>query len=919
MSLPQRYELKTLKNEMRKDLERLNRMIGLDDLKRRYKILFSTVIVYILLTVLTYIWLYFQYHLWQTLIVPAISFFCLLSLPVIYFFLNNNKVNLAGSLFFLTSGLLLGCHIAVWVDFTLLIILSGVLVLFLIAQVVLRSKKTLGIGFCLFYISVVGFVDKYIYLPRLTDANVPWVKEFMLVINSLFILALTAQVIMEIRFRSIQTRLMFTLVLFVLFPLLFIGFISNTLNAQNYQNQTFRQLNTIILLKSEQITTWQNGLLAGISAIVPSTSSVSQIEYFFEANRNSTDINGYSFVDEINKSFRSLVDDTEMFTEIFLMDPQWKIYLSTNPNHQSKVESSRIYFQSDLENSHFSPLFIDPETRMITQVLILPIVNNSGDIVAIMGGKVDLSSLTAILSQELALGETNELFIVLPNRRLLITNNFDANKDENTLASSSGIDKALGQINGQGIYQGHHGYPVIGVYRWLPDLQVALIAEQSQNEALNAISQVGLVTVVLMVIGIFAAFSVGLVITRRIVNPLVDLSNTARIIASGDLSLNAEIHQDDELGELSRAFNALTIQLRNLVTGLELRVLERTGDLERQTEQLRQAVDIAREASAFKDVDVVINRTVTLIAEKFRYDFVGLYLVDERKEFVILSSVSGQISLDWLEEKRKIRVGSYDPVGISAHTGESRIVNDASIGYNSVYLPNIQSRMVLPLKVGQQVVGVLDIQSVEMDKLNDEILAIIQVVADQIAIAYDSARIFQRMSMALKEFELLTGKYTKASWAAAKNEFIHHSGYVFDGTSVHPINENQESRGDIGRNNFHFPLVIREDLIGSLDIKFEGDVSDPVYLESLKEISERLTLLLENTRLVMEARNIASREQQINQITAKIRNSTNMDAILRNAVEELGKAFGSSKTYIQLGLLQNYDVDISGEEEMDEI
>ena len=877
-----------------------------EDIQRKYKTLLLVIGLYFLFTFSAYILIYFQYHYWQAWIVPSMILINLFILLLVRFNLQKKKNIIAGSVFVSLIALIYGSNAAVWADLTLFHTISGVVVIILLGRIVLPKTRILWWIICLFFILAMVFVDKYIFYPRLSDANVPWVKEFILAVDSLLILSLWAQVVFEFQVRSIRTRLMFTLILFVLLPVLIVGIVSNTLNARNYQEQSFKHLNTIILIKSDQIETWQNGLLANLSALLPSKSNLSQLEQLIEYSSDPTKAGGNSFEKELTSSFRSFIDESKMFTEFFIMDLQWRVVLSTNPEHNGNVENSRLYFQSDLEKTHFSPIFIDPETRIETQVIAVPIHNNSGEAVAIMAGKVDLTSLTNILNQEMTLGETDELFIVLPNRRLLTPTRFSALVPASQPISSVGIDQALQQSDGQNVYRGHLGYTVTGVYRWLPVMQVALIAEQSQKETLSSASQVGLMTVILMVIGVIVAFSIGLSITGRLINPLIDLANTAERIASGELNLNAEILQDDELGDLSRAFNTMTTQLRNLVTGLELRVLERTRDLERQSEQLKLAVEIAREASAYRQVDEVIYKTVTLIAERFGYEFVGLYLVDERRDFAIMSVVSGNISKDWSTEKRRIRIGSFDPVGISANTGESRIVTDASIGYNSVYLPNIKMRMVLPLKVGQQIIGVLDIQSIDVDKVNQEIMSILQVIVDQVAIAYDSARIFQRMSIALKELELLTGKYTKASWAAARNEFIESGGYEFDGTFVRPLNRRVKNESGIDKNkDLKIPLIIRDDLIGSLDVQFKNAVHDPAFEESLKEIAERLTLLMENARLVMEARSIAAREQQINKITTQIRGSTNMDAILRNAVQELGKAFGSTKTFIKLGIIPN--------------
>jgi GAF domain-containing protein len=71
----------------------------------------------------------------------------------------------------------------------------------------------------------------------------------------------------------------------------------------------------------------------------------------------------------------------------------------------------------------------------------------------------------------------------------------------------------------------------------------------------------------------------------------------------------------------------------------------------------------------------------------------------------------------------------------------------------------------------------------------------------------------------------------------------------------------------------------------------------------LEEAANRLSLALENARLVEDAQRLASQEQQINIITGQIQQSTNLETILQNTIRELGKTLGVPKTFVQIGLV----------------
>ncbi len=97
------------------------------------------------------------------------------------------------------------------------------------------------------------------------------------------------------------------------------------------------------------------------------------------------------------------------------------------------------------------------------------------------------------------------------------------------------------------------------------------------------------------------------------------------------------------------------------------------------------------------------------------------------------------------------------------------------------------------------------------------------------------------------------------------------------------------------------PIQVRGQTIGAIEVQFAGQTLSPDIVSMYEEVASRLALILENARLLQDAQNLARREQQINLLSNKIRNSVNLDTILQNTVRELGKAFGPTRTFIYLG------------------
>ena len=883
----------------------------------RYKYLFASVVIFAIGTLSYYVIMYLQYRLWQALIVPVVVVLSFAFSPLFFRLINHSSYNAAGLLFLTLLVLVYGSNEAVWQNLTLPHVLTGLALVILVGLIALPGKVLTWVVLYLGYLLYISILGRLTWYPHLSTEIVPWAYEFSLATNILLVFFLLAQVALDFQARSIRTRLLITSVLLVFIPVLVVGLVSTFLNTRNARSQSFAQLQSILLLKQSQIAAWQDSLRVNLLTIAPQFNELPSIMAVIDQYNQTGNPSELLAYNNLVKNYASAVQDKSLFDEIFILNPQWRVVLSTAGNRIGVEYSSSPFLQSSLQAYSASPIFDEPSTQKPTQIITTPIRTQDGDVIAVFAARVKLDVLVDSLSQAIGLGETGETYIVTPDhKRVSSANSYDLDTN-NIWIDSPGISAALKNENFYGVYPGYKGNTVFGAYTWLPDLHVALLAEQSQVEALEATNQVAVFVIVLMVLGVISAVGIGLYITNRIVRPLAVLAATAEKIAAGDLSLTAPVTEMDEIGDLGRSFNSMTSQLRTMVTGLELRVAERTHDLERQTEQLRTAAEVARDATALRDIDQLLDRSVSLIASRFTFDHVSIFLIDERNEYAVLSAAVGDGSDELLSQDIKVRVGNPGPLGNVAQTGQPYLTRDTSFQVFDPVMPDTLSRMVLPLKVGQRMVGLLDIQSKQADIFDESVLSIIQVVADQVAIALDSARLFQQMSGTLRELELLTGKYTQQSWRLVRQAMDRPEGYTYKGMLVQQAkNEQFESTipkepGVNRKSSLNIPLKLRDKVIGSLDLIFEGHEPNEEVQATLKEITQRLTLLMENARLVMEARSLAAREQQINQITTQVRSSVNLEAILRSTVRELGRAFGTSRTFIQIGLNPEGDEEIT--------
>lgn len=406
-------------------------------------------------------------------------------------------------------------------------------------------------------------------------------------------------------------------------------------------------------------------------------------------------------------------------------------------------------------------------------------------------------------------------------------------------------------------------------------------------------------------------------LTRRTLQPIQTLTHVAAEIAEGNMSSYVAIEaSNDEIGILVNAFNRMTAQVRNSIVGLEQRVADRTSDLENQTLRFRVAAEIARDSTSARDLGALLERSAQLIFDRFRYYHVGIFIVDKNNEVATLAASPTEAGKEMIAANYKIRVGEIGSIGRVAATGEPRITLDTrldSIAPVNPLLPATRSEMVLALKAENRVIGILDIQSDQVQAFKQDDIAIMQVIADQLATAIERTRLLQEVAENLHELERAYGQYTQEGWQRLRSSGrIKNTGYRFDNIRIEPIQQVStvgsealekgttiNSNGNDTIREIAIPIKLRGQTVGVVNAKLR-DGSNEGTVSTLELAIERLASALESARLFEEASVRADREQAISQITSAISSSSEYETILRTTVREIGNALTDTEVSIHI-------------------
>jgi GAF domain-containing protein len=408
---------------------------------------------------------------------------------------------------------------------------------------------------------------------------------------------------------------------------------------------------------------------------------------------------------------------------------------------------------------------------------------------------------------------------------------------------------------------------------------------------------------------------------------------------------------EDDLQFITSVANRVSTSIYNV------RVLEESR---KTAVQFETAAEIARDISSSLDLDELLKKATDLIRSRFDFYHAAIFLKDLPGEFVVIREATGDAGAQMKRAGHKLGVGSKSVVGYVAGNGESLVVNDTTRDatyYANPLLPETRAEAAIPLKVGDRIVGVLDVQSKQGFSFGEDSLRTLQILADQLAIAVVNSELFAETQEHLAQHRLLHHITTTAASGTTLEEALQSAvnglqvtlggdrvsimladrekktlrvrasiGYSDDVYELHiPIgngitgwaaahrrtlrinNVQEDTRYIAGsaniRSEMAVPLIYRSELLGILNVESE---LPSAYTETDEELlgtlGGSLAAIIANARLLEQIRAQAERERVLYEITDKIRRTTDMQTIITTTVSELTRAVGANRAYIKVGI-----------------
>lgn len=751
----------------------------------------------------------------------------------------------------------------------------------------------------------------------------------------------------------LRTKIIIAFTAVTIIPLIALGLFNSRSSAQTLQAQSRAQLTTVAKIVADKIDGFITAQLDSVHIDAKQSAFITYLELPRYLRRGSEE--------ETNAriALLSLTRKDPIFIySIALLDTNGIDILDTRNEYKDRNESGSAYFIRPLQTGlpYASNIVFNGQEAKIYFTSAIKAQN--GETVGVLRVEYDAKAIQSILrsidpgtpdtilslvdentylrvgytgSDRDGLFKSYKDFTDLELSAIQAENRLPAGPKENAIDEPDNVIIAgLDNLQQQPFFSSHSPslnsestntgaflktQPWIALVRQSTEIYLAPINEQNRTTIL--------ISLILIILSVAAGFLASQILT----SPLITLANVAEQITAGDRNARAQVITEDEIGILATSFNRMTEELNQSFNNLEARVAERTMDLENARQQsenrareLQSIGEIAKVISGEQKLEKLLPLITRLVSERFGFYHTGIFLLNETKQFAVLQAANSDGGKNMQARGYKLEVGENGIVEYVAKFGTPRIALDIGLdaaSFNNPDLPNTRSEMALPLKVHDQIVGVLDVQSEKPSAFTENDTNTLSILADQIAIALENARLLTQTQQALSEAQALYRKNSQEGWLTFSRDeaSIGYHQSLKGGTKLTAPVETDEIRQVMNRGSvlvlnadgsrqepsIVVPIKLRGQVIGALNIKAPTAdrrwSKDEVNL--VEAISERLSLALENARLIQDSQRQVLKEQTISEVTGKIGASINLKNVLQTAVEELGRAMPGSEVIIE--------------------
>ena len=262
------------------------------------------------------------------------------------------------------------------------------------------------------------------------------------------------------------------------------------------------------------------------------------------------------------------------------------------------------------------------------------------------------------------------------------------------------------------------------------------------------LENIGQVSVVVL-FSIGVAF-MGLILAKRLVDPIIDMALEAKIIASGHYERLIKTDSEDEIGELGKSINAISKQIKGYMNELHsysLRTKDMNVEIQKKILALSSLLQIGDMIATSEDMENILALVVEKVSDVFHDSASAIYLLkeDDTDKFEFraahnegkrdLETVSVELGKGYLGKSIRAKI-------ITTIDGTTKISRDLEGVQNKFQSKNC---LILPIVVRQKVTAFLfNGSETAKFRYREDDIELIKVLAKQVGIAIENNLLLKR-------------------------------------------------------------------------------------------------------------------------------------------------------------------------------
>jgi GAF domain-containing protein/HAMP domain-containing protein len=638
----------------------------------------------------------------------------------------------------------------------------------------------------------------------------------------------------------------------------------------------------------------------------------------------------------------NLLGAQEAFRKVILLDKQGRLLgVASRLSLLGSAElddysGQELFSQVRQGRRYIGPIHIDETTSEPLVIMAVPVIDVFGEFQGAIVAEVNLKFMWELV-RRLQIGQTGQAYVVDRQGNLIAFGDTSRILKGENLKNLEQVSEFINNPSlidqtGANLSTGINGNSVLATYVPLGTPDWAVMTEIPVTEAYQGVIQNARASLVILAVIAVLAGIAGVYASRRLAKPLLNLTQSATRIAEGELHLAAAVEGPLESARLADAFNSMTAQLRDLIGTLEQRI-------EARTQRLEVLASLSEHLVAILNLEELLVEVVNQVKTHFGYYHAHIYLIDDKREYLIMSEGAGEAGRIMKARGHSIPFNAPTSlVARAARTGEVvRVdnVREAEDWLPNPLLPGTYSEMAVPIIVEGQVVGVLDVQSDKIAGLDEGDASVLRSLANQVAVAIRNARLFAQVETVLAETQAAQENYLQQAWrssyvgweeylyrrpgapplnpalkiqldqeAGAKNEPV-----IITAAKGHPLMLHSSAAETLDSEQIVAlvaPIKLQNQIIGVMEF-LETDLSRrPSWSEQelalVQAIADQVAQTAETLRLFEETQERASRERTIREITNRLRTAPSLERLVDMATEELAQRLSATHAKLELGL-----------------